>query len=74
MSTIMELQGNIHLHSDDWHRTIYIDTKGVGTTDFDITDGKKKELEESGRKGAEDYFDWFDNWSVRKKVKPFNLP
>lgn len=74
ISTIMEIQGNIHLHSDDWHRTIYIDTKGVGTTDFDITDAKKKELEDSGRKGAEDYFDWFDNWSVKKKEKPFNLP
>lgn len=74
ISTIMEIQGNIHLHSDDWHRTIYIDTKGVGTTDFNITDAKKKELENSGRKGAEDYFDWFENWAAKKKVRPFNLP
>ena len=33
-----------------------------------------QELEESGRAGAELYFDWFDNWSAKKKVKPFNLP
>ena len=74
VSTILESQGNIHLHSDDWHRTIYVDTLGVKTTDFDLSDDRKKELEESGRAGAELYFDWFDNWSAKKKVKPFNLP
>lgn len=74
ISTILESQGNTHLHSDDWHRTIYIDTLGVGTTDFEIKDEIKQKLEESGRKGAEDYFDWFDNWAAKKKVRPFNLP
>ncbi len=74
VSTILESQGNTHLHSDDWNRTIYINTLGVGTTDFDISDDMKKKLEDSGREGAELYFDWFDNWSVKKKVKPFNLP
>lgn len=70
LSTIMEIQGNIHLHSDDWQRTIYIDTLGVGTTDFDIYDDMKKKLEESGRDGAKLYFDWFD----KKESKPFNRP
>lgn len=34
--TLLESQGNMHLHSDDWHRTIYIDTLDVGTwfTDY----------------------------------------
>lgn len=74
ISTIMESQGNTHLHSDDWHRTIYIDTLGVSTVQFDLSDSKKKELEDSGRAGAEKYFDWYDNWSKQGKEKPFNLP
>ena len=60
MTTILDSQGNNHLHSDDWHRTIYIDTLGVGTTDFDLSDTMKKKLEDSGRKGAEGYFKWFN--------------
>ena len=59
--TVIEAQQNTHLHSDDWARTVYIDTTGVGTTDFDLPDSKKKELIESGRKGASDYFNWYDN-------------
>jgi len=70
MTTILESQGNMHLHSDDWHRTIYIDTLGVGTTDFDLSESMKKKLEESGRKGAEAYFKWFD----KKSSTPSNRP
>lgn len=70
MKTILESQGNRHLHSDDWERTIYIDTMGVGTTDFDLKDATKEKLEESGRKCAVDYFKWFD----KIKNKPFNHP
>jgi NTE family protein len=66
----MESQGNMHLHSDDWQRTIYIDTLGVGTTDFDLTDAMKTKLEESGRQGALAYFDWFDH----KESMPINRP
>jgi len=70
LSTILDSQGNMHLHSDDWQRTVYIDTRGVATTDFGLTDAKKKELENSGRKGAETYFKWFES----KKSKPINRP
>ncbi len=59
--TILESQGNMHLHEDDWHRTIYIDSLGVKTTDFGLSDTKKEQLEDSGRKCAEEYFEWFDN-------------
>lgn len=61
INTLLEAQQNIHLHGDDWARTIYIDTLGVGTTQFDLSDEKKEELVASGKKGAEDYFEWFDN-------------
>ncbi len=40
--TGLEAQQNAHLHSDDWSRTVYIDTLGVSTTDFDLPDAKKK--------------------------------
>jgi NTE family protein len=59
--TIMEAQGNQHLHADDWHRTVYIDTLGVGTTDFDLSDERKQALIESGRTDAERYFRWYDD-------------
>ena len=34
---IAKMQKNKHLHSDDWQRTLYINTLDVGTTEFDIT-------------------------------------
>ena len=70
MTTIVESQGNTHLHGDDWQRTIYIDTLGVGTTDFDLSNTMKKKLEDSGYKGAESYFKWFK----KKKNTPVNRP
>lgn len=59
--TALEAQQNAHLHNDDWARTVYIDTIGVGTTDFDLPDSKKKALVKSGREGALAYFKWYDN-------------
>jgi len=50
----------MHLHSDDWKRTIYIDTLGVSTFDFDINKKDKLKLIESGKKCTEDYFEWYD--------------
>jgi len=61
IKTILDSQSNSHLQSDDWQRTIYIDTLGVSTTDFNIADDIKNQLENSGKKGAEEYFKWFDN-------------
>ena len=61
ISTLMGAQDSAHLHSDDWARTIYIDTLGVSTTDFDLSDDKKKELVSSGREGTVKYFEWYDN-------------
>ncbi|WP_346354746.1 patatin-like phospholipase family protein [Azotosporobacter soli] len=60
VETITESQQNQHLHSDDWHRTIYIDTLGVKTTDFGLSDEKKNELVQSGAAGAQKYFEWYD--------------
>jgi NTE family protein len=70
IGTVLESQLNSHLHSDDWQRTIYIDTLGVGATDFDLSETMKTKLEQSGRMGADQYFDWYD----KKSSKPANRP
>lgn len=59
--TVLAAQQNAHLHNDDWARSVYIDTKGVSTTDFDLPDSKKKALIKSGKEGAREYFEWYDN-------------
>jgi len=70
IDTIMNIQSSMHLHSDDWQRTIYIDTLGVGTTDFDLSDPTKNDLVTSGRDGTTAYFAWYDN----PKNQPVNRP
>lgn len=59
--TILDAQLNSHLHSDDWHRTVYVDTLGVKTTDFNLDDATKQRLIKSGREATEKYFAWFDD-------------
>jgi NTE family protein len=68
MQGIMNTQEHQHLHGDDWQRTIYINTLDVQTTDFDITDHKKRELLQQGVAGAETYFRWFES----TQEKPVN--
>jgi NTE family protein len=74
ITTVLECQGNAHLHSDDWQRTVYIDTLGVGTTDFDLSDAMKKKLETSGRKCTEEYFKWYDDNNSDPVNRPFIAP
>ncbi len=57
----MQVQENMHVHSDDWQRTLYINTLDVKTTDFDISGANKAALILEGIKGAETYFKWFED-------------
>ncbi|MDO4691700.1 MAG: patatin-like phospholipase family protein [Porphyromonadaceae bacterium] len=61
LNTLIDAQENSHLHSDDWQRTIYIDTLGVKATDFAIEEQKKQELLDSGRNYTTAYLEWYDN-------------
>ena len=70
--TLYDIQSNIHLHSDDWHRTVYIDTLDVGTLSFMIKKSKKKELADSGRKCTEEYLKWIND--PEAKTIPVNRP
>jgi len=56
--TLYDIQSNIHLHSDDWHRTVYIDSLDVGTLSFMIKKSKKRELADSGKRCTEEYLKW----------------
>jgi len=58
---LLNVQENLHLHSDDWQRTVYINTLDVGTTDFDLSKAKMQVLVEQGILGAETYFTWFED-------------
>jgi len=61
LNTLIDFQNNVHLHSDDWQRTIYIDTLWVNSIDFNIDDKTKQALVESGEKHTNEYLEWFNN-------------
>lgn len=61
VTTLIDFQNNVHLHTDDWQRTIYIDSLGVGSTDFDIPESTKRDLVAAGESFTEAYFLWYDN-------------
>ena len=61
VTTLIDFQNNVHLHSDDWQRTVYIDTLGVSSMDFDISDSKKQKLVDSGISHTKAYLDWYNN-------------
>lgn len=61
VTTLIDFQNNVHLHSDDWQRTVYIDTLGVSSVDFKISDSMKDSLVKSGAKHTTAYLDWYNN-------------
>lgn len=61
VTTLIDFQTNDHLHSDDWQRTVYIDTLGVRAIDFDIPKEKKDELVKSGKLYTKAYLEWYNN-------------
>ena len=65
VGALMNAQENIHLHSDDWQRTVYINTLDVGTTDFNLSNATKQALIDQGIQGTERYFGWFENPSEK---------
>lgn len=61
VTTLIDFQNNVHLHSDDWQRTIYIDTLGISSIDFNISDSKKQKLVNSGITHTEAYLEWYNS-------------
>ncbi len=56
-----DMANKVHLHENDWHRTVFIDAKGVRTTEFDLSEDKVEDLIKSGEDGTKAYFDWFED-------------
>lgn len=67
INTVLEAQQSYHLHSDDWDRTVYIDTLGVKTTDFCLSNTKKQDLIASGSKGMSSYLSWYNSSTSNPK-------
>ena len=61
LTTLIDFQANDHLHSDDWQRTVYIDSLGVSAIDFGLDDDKKRELVKSGKAYTQAYLNWYNN-------------
>ena len=72
IQTLMRSQYNRHLESGDWHLTVFIETLGVGITEFDLKDETKRDLKASGRAGTEQYFECYD--ANAPENRPLNRP
>ncbi len=57
----IDMANHAHLNKADWHRTVFIDSLGVSTTDFGIDEKHQLALIDSGSKCTEAYFQWFEN-------------
>ena len=56
-----DMANKLHLHQNDWHRTIALDASGVRATDFDLSGDLIEKLRDNGRAGATQYFAWFND-------------
>ena len=65
---MMEMANRAHLKPDDWNRTIFIDTLGVKTTDFQGVKTRIPELIKSGEDAVKNYFNWRDNDKVWSSI------
>ncbi|MEO5571979.1 MAG: patatin-like phospholipase family protein [Bacteroidia bacterium] len=65
---MMEIANSSHLHSNDWNRTIAIDTLGIKTTQFNLTDAEIKSLLDSGEECTRKYFEWRDTDALWGKL------
>ena len=61
ITTLLDAQDSVHLHNDDWQRTVFIDTFDVGPIDFDISDENKENLVESGTLCTRAYLERYNN-------------
>ncbi len=68
--TLLDAEENRHLHSDNWQRTIYINTLGVRTMNFNLSEKEKKGLVRSGEVNTAKYLSWWSD--ISKKNKPVN--
>ena len=60
----------VHLHANDWTRTIFVDVgEEIGFTDFDLDDSAKDFLSGAGRTGVTKYFEWRTTAKGRREIE-----
>jgi NTE family protein len=69
VSTMMEAHDRLYVDDNKFETTIGIDTVGVRTTEFTLSDERKDELHESGRKGANEFLD-----KIESETSPAETP
>jgi NTE family protein len=57
VETMMEAHDRFYIEQEKFDKTIDIDTRGVGTTEFSLSPERKNELYESGREEAKKFLD-----------------
>jgi NTE family protein len=57
VETMMEAHDRFYIEQEKFDKTIDIDTRGVGTTEFSLPPERKQELYESGREEARRFLD-----------------
>ena len=60
VETMMEAHDRFYIDQERFDKTIDIDTKGVGTTEFELSNERKTELYDSGREAAHGFLDKFE--------------
>jgi len=66
---MLHTSNRIHLHKLDRHRTIFLNSLDVGTTEFGLSDKRSEQLIASGYKCAQEYFKWFEKKTSRPRNK-----
>jgi NTE family protein len=69
VATMMEAHDRLYIEAKKFKTTIGIDTIGVNTTEFSLSDKRKDDLYESGRKAAEEFLA-----KIESKTSPTESP
>lgn len=74
IDSFLSFQDNQHLHSDDWQRTVYIDTLTVKTLDFNMDHAQVQALIDSGEKCARAYLAWYNDTETDPAINRPDTP
>jgi NTE family protein len=74
VSTMMAAHDRLYVEQEKFETTIGIDTLGVRTTEFSLSNERKDELYESGRKEAEEFLDKIESATSPTEVPPASAP
>lgn len=55
LDAIMQQALRVHVHADDWRRTVRVDTGTVGAFNFNVTQEQTASIAEAGRRAVADY-------------------